>query len=68
MHMMNKYKDKTTEDFFLGKRLYGDDFSDDEILSWYKEEEEGYANLGSSNTEEYKYQYTEMNKFYALNL
>ena len=63
---MNNYKDKISEDFFSGKKLYGDDFTKDQILSWYKEEEEGYANLGSSNKEKYNYQYTEMNKLFAF--
>lgn len=34
-------------DYFEGKKLYGDDFSIEEIKKWFKEEEEGYSNLDS---------------------
>ncbi len=35
------------EDYFEGTKLYGDDFSIEEIKKWFKEEEEGYAELDS---------------------
>lgn len=53
-------------DFFSGKKLYGDDFNEEQILQWYKDEEEGYANLGSNNIESYSYQYTAMNEQYGF--
>lgn len=31
--------------YFSGKKLYGDDFSLEEIMEWYKDEEEAYADL-----------------------
>jgi SAM-dependent methyltransferase len=31
--------------YFSGEKLYGDDFSINEIEQWYKDEEEAYANL-----------------------
>lgn len=37
------------KEYFNGEKLYGDDFSFDEIKTWYEEESEGYANLGSKN-------------------
>lgn len=49
------------EKFFAGQYLYGDDFSLQEIGNWYKEEAEGYANLGSKNLSDYKYIYHELN-------
>lgn len=35
------------EKYFSGDRLYGDDFSEEEITQWYKEEEEGYSKIDS---------------------
>lgn len=35
------------EEYFSGKKLYGDDFTYDQILEWYDDEKEGYANLVS---------------------
>jgi SAM-dependent methyltransferase len=52
--------------FLSGKKLYGDDFNEDEIMQWYKDEEEGYANLGSKNKEKYAYQYTAMDQLYGF--
>jgi SAM-dependent methyltransferase len=37
------------EDAFLsGRRLYGDDFLDQDLEAWFEDEREGYADLGSS--------------------
>lgn len=47
--------------YFSGEKLYGDDFSEDEILSWFKDEEEGYANLGAANSSNYRYIYHQLN-------
>jgi SAM-dependent methyltransferase len=54
------------EHFFSGKKLYGDDFNLEEITNWYKEEEEGYANLGSNDKKKYSYQYAEMDREYCF--
>ncbi len=37
------------EEYFSGKKLYGDDFTYDQILQWYEDEKEGYANLVSEH-------------------
>ncbi len=38
-------------DYFLGRKLYGDDFSAEEIMIWYDAESEGYADkLRKTNT------------------
>lgn len=63
MHMKTN---DNLKDFFSGKRLYGDDFTEEQILQWYRDEEEGYANLGSNNKEQYSYQYTSMNELYGF--
>lgn len=55
------------KDYFEGKKLFGDDFSQEQILKWYEEETEAYANLGSGNSETYSYLYNEMNKIHGFN-
>ncbi|MBT6956155.1 hypothetical protein HN997_02580, partial [archaeon] len=37
-------KDKI-EKYFSGKKLYGDDFDKQQIIEWFKDEEEGYSGL-----------------------
>lgn len=37
------------EEYFSGKKLYGDDFDFDRIQQWYEDEKEGYAGLVSEN-------------------
>ncbi len=39
------------EDYFSGKKLYGDDFSLGKITEWFKQEEEGYSKLESRELE-----------------
>ena len=53
---MNEYLD--------GKKLYGDDFSYENIKKWYLEEEEGYSALNTSNVTS-GYEYHELNKLYG---
>lgn len=55
---MNKY--------YLGKELYGDDFTEKQIEQWYKEEAEAYADLGSKNESTYKYHYHNLNKLHGF--
>lgn len=47
--------------YFAGEKLYGDDFSPDQIEAWFKDEAEGYANLGSKNRNAYRYAYHQLN-------
>ena len=49
--------------YFSGSELYGDNFSLDEIKEWFKDEEEGYANLINSNKDSYEYEYHGINTF-----
>lgn len=55
----------TIDVFLSGEKLYGDDFSIEQIKEWYKAEEEGYAELVQKKKEtskgEYKYVYNSMN-------
>ncbi len=47
--------------YFRGDKLYGNDFSQDQINSWFAEETEGYFNLSQSNKGEYSYGYHVLN-------
>lgn len=47
-------------DYFSGKKLYGDDFTYEEIEKWYKDEEEAYSNL-VNNYGWYEYAYHQLN-------
>jgi SAM-dependent methyltransferase len=49
------------DSFMRGDRLYGDDMSEAEILAWYADEGEGYANLGASDKKGYRYVYHALN-------
>jgi SAM-dependent methyltransferase len=53
--------------FLNGKTLYGDDFTISEIESWYNQEKEAYANLGSKKAETYEYHYHALNNLHAFN-
>jgi len=46
-------KDREMDEYFRGERLYGDDFSYDEIREWFKDEEYGYYGLGQKSRENY---------------
>ena len=53
------------DSFLRGERLYGDDMSEAEIVAWYADESEGYANLGASDSEGYRYVYHALNWWHA---
>ena len=48
-------------DYLLGEKLYGDDFTIDQIQQWYVYEKEAYANLGAKNRSDYIYAYHKLN-------
>lgn len=52
---------KKLEVFFSGKKLYGNDFNKSELEEWYRDEKEGYANLGAKNRAFYQYIYHSLN-------
>jgi ubiquinone/menaquinone biosynthesis C-methylase UbiE len=56
---------KENNSYLAGEKLFGDDFTYDEILRWYNEESEGYANLGSQDANNYSYVYHTINQFYG---
>ncbi len=57
---------KGMEPFFSGQKLYGDDFTPEQIKSWYDEEAEGYANLGKKVLSDYNYDYHSLNRFHGF--
>lgn len=48
-----------------GKALYGDDFGPSQIAEWYRNEAEGYADLGAKNSESYSYGYHGWNRMFG---
>jgi SAM-dependent methyltransferase len=47
--------------YFAGKVLYGDDFGAEQVADWYRDEAEGYADLGARNAGDYSYGYHALN-------
>jgi SAM-dependent methyltransferase len=48
--------------YFSGRKLYGDDFTAEQLEKWYEEEREGYAGEVAAKNIEYTYNYHELNK------
>ena len=59
-------KKKEHIDFLKGNELYGDDMSPDEILEWYKSEEEGYSGIVRKTNGEYSYEYQALNYYHCF--
>lgn len=51
---------------FTGRVLIGDSFEEKDILRWYEDEAEGYAELGSKDTKAYRYGYHALNRQYGF--
>lgn len=54
------------DEYLSGTKLYGDDFTLDQIQKWYEEESDGFANLGFKD-ESTDYGYHTMNKVHGFN-
>lgn len=52
--------------YLSGEKLYGDDFTIDEIEKWFEDEAEGYADLGAKERNVYHYAYHELNNQHAF--
>lgn len=52
--------------YLSGERLYGDDFTIEEIQKWFADEAEGYADLYAKKTDRYHYVYHELNNYHAF--
>ncbi len=53
--------DENFKQYLSGEKLYGDDFSPEQILEWYKEEKNAYYKLGQKSRETYQYGYHALN-------
>lgn len=53
--------DADMEIYFSGKKLYGNDFFQDQIDAWFADEADGYFNLTQSGEGEYAYGYHALN-------
>jgi SAM-dependent methyltransferase len=53
-------------DYFSGKKIFGDDFSRREIELWYRDESEGYADLGAADSAQYAYGYHALNYLHGF--
>ena len=63
---MNSSKTPDSETWFSGLKLYGDDFTPEQIARWFQEESEGYADLGNKQISDYAYQYHELNYLHGF--
>jgi SAM-dependent methyltransferase len=63
---MDRSKSSELEACFSGRKLYGDDFSLEQIEQWYREETEGYADLGNKDLSDYSYQYHALNRIHGF--
>jgi SAM-dependent methyltransferase len=63
---MEEGKNNGMQAYFSGEKLYGDDFSPEQISRWYEEESEGYANLGNKDLSSYVYPYHALNRIHGF--
>lgn len=56
---VNMSEDMST--YFSGEKLYGDDFTLNQIEQWFNDEKEGYADLGAKDRQSYQYLYHQLN-------
>lgn len=54
------------ENYLSGDELLGDDFTPEQIKEWYKDEEEGYAELGAKDRSSYRYVYHALNSLHGF--
>ena len=61
--MAGSKDDAEMEVYFTGKKLYGNNFSQDQIAAWFADEAEGYFNLTQSSGDgKYAYGYHALNR------
>jgi SAM-dependent methyltransferase len=56
----------SVETCLRGDSLYGDDFTPDQIVEWYADEQEAYSALGAKDSSAYRYGYHAWNTFHAF--
>lgn len=52
--------------YLSGEKLYGDDFTIEQLKKWYEEEAEGYSGLVAEARHHYAYVYHELNKIHGF--
>jgi len=52
--------------YFTGEKLYGDDFSSDQIYEWFVDEAERFTNLGAKEKCQYSYGYHQLDQIHAF--
>jgi len=62
----NLADDRIIEVCLKGQKIYGDDFTPEQILRWYADEKEGYAELGAKDTKSYRYYYHAANRIFGF--
>lgn len=60
-----KPPDDVLSEYLSGRKLFGDDFSEAQILEWYEDEKEGYAGLVAESKTGYSYVYHALNQFHG---
>ncbi|MCY4654520.1 MAG: class I SAM-dependent methyltransferase [Dehalococcoidia bacterium] len=53
--------DPNLSPYFSGERLYGDDFNQEQIDEWFRDELDGYADLSDTPRSRYEYGYHQLN-------
>jgi len=61
----NLADDQIIEICLKGQKLYGDDFTPEQIARWYADEKEGYAELGAKDKAHYRYYYHASNRIFG---
>jgi SAM-dependent methyltransferase len=54
------------QEYFSGRRLYGEDLPQSEVDEWLANEEEGFADLGAKDRSSYSYGYHALNRVHAF--
>jgi len=57
----SRSREADIEECLLGHRLYGDDFSEEELAAWFRDEEEGFSGLYGKDKHSYRYEYHALN-------
>ncbi len=53
------------DEFLRGGRIYGDDFTPEEVARWYRDEEDGYSSMVASENHLHDYHYHALNQLHG---
>jgi SAM-dependent methyltransferase len=54
------------DEYLAGTKLYGDDFTREQIAEWYEDEREGYATLVGETRASYAYEFHSLNRLHGF--